>query len=315
MKKRKIQQKIEISFRLSDVSPSSKKLSGELGNYLAGLIEGDGSIIVPKKDKNLKGKKYHPIIRVVFNKNDLPLAEILQNKLNGFIQKPKTKAYILWEIQDIEGLTKIVNLVNGKFRSPKIEALHRLINWLNKTNPSLDIPLLGLDYSSIETNSWLAGFSDADANFATSIYLRKKSGSSVRVQQFFRLEIRQTYHRDVDRNLLGGPSYFRLLSEISSYFRVNLYSRTRNINNKIYYSFMVIAHNKDSHILVRKYFDTFPMFSSKQLNYLDWCKINDIVLSKSYKTPQDFKLCKNIKESMNNKRTYLNWDHLNYFYT
>lgn len=78
---------------------------------------------------------------------------------------------------------------------------------------------------------------------------------------------------------------------------------------------MVIAHNKDSHILVRKYFDTFPMFSSKQLNYLDWCKINDIVLSKSYKTPQDFKLCKNIKESMNNKRTYLNWDHLNYFYT
>ena len=34
-------------------------------------------------------------------------------------------------IQDIKGLIKITQIINGNFRTPKIEALHRLINWLN----------------------------------------------------------------------------------------------------------------------------------------------------------------------------------------
>jgi hypothetical protein len=43
----------EPSLDSVDSSSSSKKL---LGGYLAGLIEGDGSIIVPKTIRNQKGK-------------------------------------------------------------------------------------------------------------------------------------------------------------------------------------------------------------------------------------------------------------------
>lgn len=75
------------------LNPTTARCSAKdsrLGSYLAGLIEGDGSIIVPSKDKSEKGKAYHPIIRIVFTINDLPLVEKLQKIIgHGRIQKGK----------------------------------------------------------------------------------------------------------------------------------------------------------------------------------------------------------------------------------
>jgi hypothetical protein len=48
--------------------------SSLLGGYLAGLIEGDGSIIVPKTIINQKGKLLYPIVKITFVKKDTPLA-------------------------------------------------------------------------------------------------------------------------------------------------------------------------------------------------------------------------------------------------
>jgi hypothetical protein len=45
-----------------------------LGHYLAGLIEGDGSIIVPKTVINQKGKLLYPIVKITFVDKDAPLA-------------------------------------------------------------------------------------------------------------------------------------------------------------------------------------------------------------------------------------------------
>jgi hypothetical protein len=50
-------------------------LRARLGNYLAGLIEADGSFAV--HDKNSKSKRYTPKILIVFSLNDIPLAEKL----------------------------------------------------------------------------------------------------------------------------------------------------------------------------------------------------------------------------------------------
>jgi hypothetical protein len=40
--------------------------------------------------------------------------------------------------------------------------------------------------------------------------------------------------------------------------------------NKEYYAYMVIAYNSRSHQIIRNYFDTFPLYSSKYLAYKDW---------------------------------------------
>ena len=283
----------------------------QIGHYLAGLIEGDGTIIVPKKEKSEKGKSYHPIIRTVFNTKDRKLAEYLKEKLNcGHIQTSKGN-YCLWEIQDIKGLIQITNLINGKLRTPKIEALHRLIDWLNKKNDS-KLLKLGLDNSSIDSNSWLAGFSDADSNF--SVTTSKRKNGNVRVQGFYRIEIKQTYSKEVNTEL-GGSSFFGIMSKVTSHLGVNLLSRTRTRNEMTYYSFMAIAHSSSSHNIIRNYFYTYPLFSSKHNDYLDWCKVLDIIKEENHKNKEGLLECINIKNNMNTKRTsFANWKHLSYFY-
>jgi hypothetical protein len=302
------------SVRMNDYSSQtlSKESFNQFGHYLAGLIEGDGTIIVPIKDKSEKGKKYHPIIRIVFHTKDLKLAELLREKLNiGYIQRSKGN-YILWEIQDIQGLIKIVNLINGKMRTPKIEALHRLINWLNKRiDNEFILKTEGLDISTINSNSWLAGFSDADSNF--SVTTSKRKNGKVRVQGFYRIEVKQIYSKEVSEEL-GGNSFFYIMSKISSYLGVNLLSRTRSINDKIYYSFILIAYSPKSQDLIRSYFNNFSIFSSKYLEYLNWCEILDLVKEEKHKSKEGLLICENIKNNMNTKRTNYNWKHLSKFY-
>jgi len=102
------------------------------------------------------------------------------------------------------------------------------------------------------------------------LYDRKKDRKFLRtnVQTFFRLELKQNYSKKVTIDQ-GGSSYFFILTKIAAFFTVNLYTRTRYKANKEYYAFMVISHNSRSHQIVRKYFDTFPLYSSKYLAYKD----------------------------------------------
>src|ERR1700734_281028 len=65
-----------------------------LGPYLAGLIEGDGTISVHNTQS--KAKKYSPMIIIVFKKADLPLANYLRDITNaGNVYIKQDRGYIL----------------------------------------------------------------------------------------------------------------------------------------------------------------------------------------------------------------------------
>jgi len=49
-----------------------------LGHYLAGLIEGDETIIVPVTSRNQKGKLLYPKVKITFVDIDVPLALKIQ---------------------------------------------------------------------------------------------------------------------------------------------------------------------------------------------------------------------------------------------
>ena len=69
---------------------------------------------------------------------------------------PKDSNYLCADLlfQDLKSIKNIAVLLNGNMRTPKIEALHRLIDWLNartthRGRDGFKIYNLGLD------NSWL----------------------------------------------------------------------------------------------------------------------------------------------------------------
>jgi LAGLIDADG DNA endonuclease family protein len=103
-------------------------------SYLTGLIEGDGTIIVPKMERSIKGVLNYASVQIVFHLKDLPLALMIQKVLGeGSIARKKgVNAYVL-TINSYKGLILIVSILNGNMRSPKIECLYKLIDWLNNS--------------------------------------------------------------------------------------------------------------------------------------------------------------------------------------
>jgi hypothetical protein len=275
----------KYSEEVIEILPSKLKFNINFCSYLAGLIEGDGTFAIHSKEST--AKKYSPKIIIVFKEADLPLAQYLKNIINcGTILKKSNRGYVLWQIQDIVQVFTIVNIINGYMRTPKIEALERTINWINeyiKNNQNSKlittkliiskiepIILKSVDTTSIDNNAWLSGFTDSDGNFSINIHKRANKNST-RVQLYYRMEIRQTYHTlDSENKKL---SFFPIMSKLALFLNVNLISRSRIINEKQFFSFIVIGHNKESLSIVKEYFFKFPLLSSKYLDFKDWNNI------------------------------------------
>jgi hypothetical protein len=98
-----------------------------MGSYLAGLIEGDGHIAV--QDLNTEKVVHRPKVIIAFNIHDKPLAEKISTQLNvGKVIDRSETGHVLLQILAKEEVLKIINLINGHMRTPKIEALHRAID-------------------------------------------------------------------------------------------------------------------------------------------------------------------------------------------
>lgn len=113
---------------------------------MAGLIEGDGSIILRQGEK----EKIYPKIVFTFGKNEIPIYEKLQKILNTRIIYSEKRGVCRYSITNADAVINTINLVNGKFRTAKI-ALYKAIDNLNKWR-NANIVKLPLDTSSLDSN-------------------------------------------------------------------------------------------------------------------------------------------------------------------
>lgn len=277
-------------------------------NWLTGIIEGDGTILTPhKKLVASTARKQYPFIRIAFHKKDFPLATKLSDKLGygNIVEDKGAKNSILWTVNTKEGLLDLIERLNGNMRTPKIHRLYQLIDWYNDELGSAS-PILKkeLDKSPIGSNSWLSGMSDADSNF--NIIISKLKNDNYRINRQWRLEFSQKTYHGMDQGYWAA--------QVSAFLNTNLLTRTRiqalgiNGEEKLYSSFIVVAHSEFSRNIIVNYFNNFPLFSAKYLDYKDWESCGQI---SNVKSKANYEKAKYIKSCMNNQRTQFKWDHLN----
>jgi hypothetical protein len=267
-------------------------------SYLAGLFEGDGHIWI---SKDLTKKKQNPRFCITFSLKNEPLAKKLLDiiQFGHIAYKPKDNACVL-TVSPVKGLKKVVSLLNGELRTPKINQLYLLIDWLNQ-NHGLSIKKLPIKTGNISNDSWLAGFVDADGSFSIQ-YTKKKDGALNRkVSCRLRIEQRMI---EPKTNL----SYFNILNEIAQLLNCNLLTRKQLSTGNEYYT--LAATSRNSFIIIINYFETFPLFSSKYLDYLDWSKVVKLILNNEHYTDANLLIIDDLKSKMNRGRTEFNWNHL-----
>lgn len=274
-----------------------------MGSYLAGLIEGDGSIITPKNERSPSGSLNRGNIEIVFSIKDLYLALFIQIIIGGYIQY-RGNACILY-IKQKDQLYRLILLINGNMRTPKIEALHQLIIWFNKKH-NLSIPLLGLDHSLLIENSWLAGYLDADGGFYFNWALNDKK-IVINLQYYLRISQRQNYHTPTLLSKVGS-SYFYILNKIANYLGVSLRSVTRQ--RKTGYlekAFEVRSGSYIANYIITSYLLKYPLFSYKYLGIDVFTQLLQLSKNKNYKGKNGNTLLSELKLNMTSE----NWTVIN----
>lgn len=270
-------------------------------SYLAGLIEGDGCINVPKSERSVKGRLNYPSIEIMADSRDLPLLLMIQKELGfGNIYKTKGKNCYRYIISNSSGVLVVTNMLNGYMRTVKVTILHKLIRFLNEKH-NLSILEKPIDKSPLESNSWLAGFIEADGCF----YVNYVAKSSSLACKFF-------INQSSKNNL--GLSKKDIMVSISTLLNVNVATRKgKALKNLSYEEYNITTNSVVNNMILINYLETYPLYSSKFLNFLSWKKVVFIIKDKAHKSDLGKAEIQKLKSEMNTRRTYFNWDHLQNF--
>lgn len=237
----------------------------EFGWYLAGLISSDGSI--------------SKAITISFHIDDTSLAYAIKERLSqGYIYFQKYSKASEYRITSKEGIKKVLELTNGKYYSEYKLNFMKLHDYTNKYNIILKPPV-DFKENPINSNYFLSGFTDGDGTFKIRYSKSKTQTKGVQVGFLFRIKQKYNPILNAIQMSLGGRIHFCKKAEVFEYCSS---------------SFAVIPN-------VIAYFNSFPLFSTKYINYLKWEQGSSLIFKREHLTSEGLKIIEGIKNSMNRK--------------
>lgn len=280
---------------------SNNKPNTQLAHYITGLIEGDGTIHVPKTERSVKGYYNYPSIQIVFHLKDLPLALLIQKEIgHGSISRKKGVNAYIYTVNNSKGLLLLIELMNGNMRTNKVFTFYKLIDWFNLKNKDLNFEKKELNTNSLISDAWLSGFIEADGHFSVRT---SESGKYPKIECKFELSQRQIDHNNKN-NLF-------FLEEIAKVFQCTVKPIRLETANPQY---RIRTTNLKANYSVIDYLTKYPLFGSKFLDFQSWVKVVDLFKEGRMDHKFNMKEAKLIKSKMNDYRTEFVWDHLQNFY-
>jgi hypothetical protein len=102
------------------------------------------------------------------------------------------------------------------------------------------------------------------------------------------------------------------LNQICLFLNCNLCTKIQKSTGNSYYT--LAAASKVSLAIAINYFNKYPLFTSKYLDYKDWEQVANWLINNQHLTDEGINTVELVRSRMNTKRTEFNWDHLNNFY-
>ncbi len=139
---------VETSETIRD-KPKKNKNETQFNQWLAGLIDGDGCLLVNKQG-------YTSCEITVALADEKALIQI-KNQLGGSIKLRSGVRAVRWRLQNKEGIIKLIHKINGHIQhSNRIKQLHKVCTVLN---------IIPLESFNIDlNNAWFSGIFDSDGS-------------------------------------------------------------------------------------------------------------------------------------------------------
>lgn len=294
----------------------------------SGLIDGEGSfsIIVDKNKTRQLGWRVQLKFQIGLHTKDLNLLYKLQQYLGGVdigsIHLARNREMVNYSIDSNKGLSKLiihlekyplltkksvdfmlfkqaVKLVNNKAHLT-VQGLNEIVNIKASMNLGLsdmlksefdghipvEKPLIDNNNIIIDPN-WISGFVSAEGNFDVRIP-STNSKLGYRVQLRFRIS---QHNRD-----------FKLMEKIVEYFGCKQ-GKIYKYGGKSAVSLTIVDFADITNIIV-PFFNKYPILGIKLYDYLDWCKIHNLMINRLHFTVQGIDSIRNIKSGMNTGRSF-----------
>lgn len=171
---------------------SSKHITSAINNdeswnqWLAGLIDGDGSLLLSKAG--------YPSCEITMSLQDEHALAIIKQKLGGSLKLRSGVKAIRYRLHNKKGMIDLINRINGKIRhTSRIKQLEQICSNLN----------ILIKYPSAITkhNGWFSGFFDADGTIS---YSMKNNYPQLTISVTNKLLVDVIAYKDI----FGGNVYF-----------------------------------------------------------------------------------------------------------
>ena len=214
--------------------------SKEFCEWLSGVIDGDGCLLVSKKG--------YTSLEITMGSEDIKLLRYIQDKLGGQIKlRSGVKAY-RYRLHNKEGMIKLIHCINGNIRNSK-----RLLQ-LHRVCLNLNIKIIE-PFELDKNNFWFAGFFDADG--IIGFYIKNfRPQLSVRVVNKLLQDVK--FYQDI----FGGAIYFD--SSQNGYYQWSIQSRENILKMQEYFKGKCRSHKSQRFFLVNEYYRLLDLKAYKE---------------------------------------------------